>query len=441
MAFNIGINVIETDGSAAPAIAGAPTSIAGFLVRARRGPSDRAVRVSNFRQFTARFGSYHRDFLGAYCVDGFFLNGGQEAYIARILGSGSAAASVTLEGRNGSDSIEVTAGYRGASEPGTWGNDLYLTIQDAPIFSTLLTSDLAGNQPARLQGGAIAAPLDLGVPVGDPPLTLEIGVDTPVTNITVTFDNNTLPVPSQATAQDIVDAINAQAGQRVVAQVEAGGILLISRQKGTTSVIDLTGTANSTLTRLSFVPGSVTVSGTASTNPSYTQVQVDSIAGFQIDNWVRLDDGISQNCHQITNLVEQDDGAGNIQYFVQWAEPPEAERNEYRIADQATLSTCEFDLIVQQLTAADPDPQTVETWEKLTLDANQTNYAALRVNDRFSGSAYIVITDLSPGAFDGRDVPAPARAIRLGIATPSTNSLRVAFLGAVIDRCSGGGLE
>ena len=51
---NIGINVIETEGSAAPAIAGAPTSVTGVLVRSRRGPADRAVRVSNFRQFLDR---------------------------------------------------------------------------------------------------------------------------------------------------------------------------------------------------------------------------------------------------------------------------------------------------------------------------------------------------------------------------------------------------
>ena len=57
MAFNIGINVLETDGRSAPAIAGAPTSVAGFIVRTRRGPVDKeAVRVSNFQQFVRRFG-------------------------------------------------------------------------------------------------------------------------------------------------------------------------------------------------------------------------------------------------------------------------------------------------------------------------------------------------------------------------------------------------
>lgn len=421
MAFNIGINVIETDGSTAPAIAGAPTSVAGLVIRSRRGPTDQAVRVSTFRQFTARFGSYHQDFVGAYCIDGLFLNGGQVAYVTRVLGSGSEAARVTLPGRTGSDTFTVTAGYRGTADDGSWGNDLYVGVEDNPIFSTRLAADLAGNQPARLQGGAIAAPVDLSVASGDPPLTLVIDVDTPATTITVTLDTTTLPVPSQATAQDLVDAINAQAGQRLVATVETGGILLVSRQKGSTSALDVTATAATTLTALGF--GTTTAAGSDSVAPTYTQVQVTSIAGFQVGDWVRLDDEISQNWHQITNLLEQDDGAGNLQYFVEWAEPPAPERHEYRTADAATLSTCEFDLVIQQQTAAEPEPQPVETWEQLTLDATQPNYAALRVNDPFSGSVYVVLTDLSPGTFDGRDVPPPVTGIRLGIATPSTTTL------------------
>src|SRR2546430_13117694 len=118
MAFNIGLNVIETEGRAAPAIAGAPTSVAGLLLRSRRGPTDRAVRVSNFQQFVARFGGYDPRFVGAYCVERFFLNGGREAHVGRVVGSGSSAASVTLKDRSGTNTLTVTAGYRGVAESG-----------------------------------------------------------------------------------------------------------------------------------------------------------------------------------------------------------------------------------------------------------------------------------------------------------------------------------
>ena len=97
----IGINVIETDGTAAPAIAGAPTSVAAIVLRSARGPTGQAVRVSNFRQFVARFGGHDARFAGAYAVEGFFANGGREANVVRVAGSGGAAARVTLVDRAG----------------------------------------------------------------------------------------------------------------------------------------------------------------------------------------------------------------------------------------------------------------------------------------------------------------------------------------------------
>jgi hypothetical protein len=419
MAFNIGINVVETDGSAAPAIAGAPTSVAGLVLRSRRGPTGEAVRVSNLQQFVARFGGHDSRFVGAYCVDGFFANGGREAYVARVIGSGGAAASVTLTDRASQETLQVSAGYRGTTEQGEWGNSLYVSIADNPDFSTALAASLQGNQPARLQGNALPASVDLS---GGGSLTID--VDSPATQFAITLDASTLPVPTQATAQDVVDAINAVAGARLMASVAGGGILLVSRDKGTSSAVNIvTGIDDPTRNLLGFPDGTTNATGTDSANPSYTEVQVTSISGFEIGEWVRLDDGISQDWHQITGLDQRDDGAGNTEYFVLFAEPPASERNEYRIEDNATLSTCEFDLSVSQLTATAPQPQLVEAWEKVSLDQSQSNYAPLRVNDAFSGSSFVVLTDPNPGTFDGRDVPTPAANVRLGISTPATASL------------------
>lgn len=368
MAFNIGINVVETDGKSTPAIAGAPTSVTGMLLRSRRGPTDQAVRVSSFQGFVARFGGYDARFSGAYAVDGFFQNGGREAYVARVVGAGSAAASVTLQDRAGNDTLTVTAGYRGSIEPGTWGNDLYVRVTDNPVFSTQLAATLEGNQPARLQGEPLPAALDLSPPADGTPHTLTIEVDDPAVEFVVTLDSTTLPVPAQANAQDVVDAINAQAGSRLVAQVVGGGILLVSRAKGEDSRVTVGGADAETRALLGFPDGNTSASGAAGANPPYTGAQVRSLAGLSVGAFVRLDDGITSDWRQITALVEGDDGAGNPVYTVQWGEPPEAERNEYRVEDGATLSTCEFDLSVLVQSAADPAPQVVETWEKVTLD-------------------------------------------------------------------------
>ena len=405
MAFNIGINVLEVEGSAAPALAGAPTSVTGLILRSRRGPTDRAVRVSNFRQFVSRFGGHRAAFAGAYCVDGFFLNGGREAYVARILGSNSEAASVTLEDRTGTDTLTVRAGYRGIEEAGEWGNELYVDVADNPEVSTLLTTDLTGNTPARLQGTDLGSPVDLSAAST---LTLAVDAASPVD---VILDGSTLPVPTAATAQDVVEAIQAQAGQLVVASVSGGGILLVSRSKGSTSSVGASGSAQPVL----LLPA-VAATGTDGTGPA--EAQVDSLAGFQIGDRVRLDDGITQNWHVVTELVEQ-----NGTYIVRWTPPGATDQNEYRIADGATLSTCEFDLIVRRLSPADPEPQTVETWEKLTLDSARSNYAVTKVNEAFTGSSHIVLADLNASTFNGSDVPAIGRGFRLGLPTPTTSGL------------------
>src|SRR5262245_54477188 len=120
----IGINVVETDGTATPAIAAAPTSVAGVVLRSSRGPTDRAVRVSSFRQLAQRFGAHDARFTGAYGVEGFFANGGREAWITRVVGAGGAAARVTLVDRGGAPTLRVGAGYRGTEEVGAWGKSL-----------------------------------------------------------------------------------------------------------------------------------------------------------------------------------------------------------------------------------------------------------------------------------------------------------------------------
>lgn len=417
MGFNIGINVVETDGNAAPAIAGAPTSVAGLVLRSRRGPTDRAVRVSSFQEFTGRFGAHSSAYTGAYGVEGFFSNGGIEAHIARVVGSGASAASVTLKDRAGSDSVTVAAGYRSASDVGAWGNDLYVALQDNPEFSTKLKATLAGNQPARLQGDPIAAAINLSA--GTPTLTIKPDGGT---NITVHLDATTLPVPAQATRADIAAAINAQAGTKVIASDSAGGILIVSRTKGGTSKLELAGGVDDpTRTALGFGTTN-TATGTSSSNSSYSQVQVASIAGLAVGAIVRFDDGITQDWRTLTGVVQQDDGAGGSSFFIQFAVPPTTERNEYRTQDGASVSTCEFDLRVSLQGTADPSPQLVESFEKLTLNKTAARYAPLVVNDAFTGSAYVTLGDLA-ATFTGRSAPASGALIRVGLPTPSTTGL------------------
>ncbi|QQM44585.1 phage tail sheath family protein [Streptomyces liliifuscus] len=425
MSLNIGINVVETDGRTAPAISGAPTSVAGLVLRSRRGPVDSVVRVSSVQQFAGRFGGYDARFLGAYAVDGFFGNGGRQAYVARVVGAGAAAASVTLKDRDGDDSLAVGAGYRGTPDPGAWGNDLHIAVADNPEFSTPLTATLDGNRPPRLQGEAWAArTVDLSPDDSGATRRLVLRVEAPAATLTVTFGNDSVPVPAQVTVDDVAAAVNNQAGTRVRAEAAGGGLLLIGRGKGGTAKLSvLTGADGDDETRelLGFPDGTVSASGTNSANPSYTSARVATMAGFRVGDRVRLDDGIASDWVRIT-AIEQ---AGPADYVLTWDEPAAAgDRNEYRVEDRATVSTCEFDLVVRRGAAADgPGLQTIETWTKLSLDASRPNYAPTKVNDPRAGSASIVLTDPSPGDFTGRDVPAVTPGVRLGLPTPDSGGL------------------
>ena len=131
MAFNVGINVVEVDGRAAPSIQPAPTSVAALIIRAQRGVPGAVYRVSNWTQFTDHFGSYLDGAFGAYTMRGFLDNGGSVAYAARLLDAAAVSASRAVDD-GGGPALTVTAGYRGQPDPGAWGNNISIHIRDNP---------------------------------------------------------------------------------------------------------------------------------------------------------------------------------------------------------------------------------------------------------------------------------------------------------------------
>ncbi|MFI6289881.1 hypothetical protein ACIBCM_34985 [Streptomyces sp. NPDC051018] len=147
MTPNVGVNVVETDGTASPVIAGAPTSVAAFVGPAERGPVNRPVRLTSPAQFRDRFGRMREEGLLGYALDGFFLNGGTTAYVSRVTGAGSTPASRAFLDRQSAPEavLRAAAGYRGEGDPGEWGGRLSVDVADDPGISTTLASDTAAN--------------------------------------------------------------------------------------------------------------------------------------------------------------------------------------------------------------------------------------------------------------------------------------------------------
>jgi phage tail sheath protein FI len=107
---------IEELTSGVRTITGVPTSITAFIGRALRGPDDRPVRVQSFAEFDRAFGGLWRGSPMTYAVYHFFLNGGSDALIVRIVKEGKVAT-------GSADKLKLEA-----ASPGKWGEKLRVRV-------------------------------------------------------------------------------------------------------------------------------------------------------------------------------------------------------------------------------------------------------------------------------------------------------------------------
>lgn len=110
---------IEEIPSGVRTITGVATSIAAFAGWAPRGPTSRAALVLGYADFARQFGGIDSRSLLGYAVNQFFANGGQQAYIVRLVDATVKAAKVTLDGK-----LLLTA-----SNEGAWANDFAVIIR------------------------------------------------------------------------------------------------------------------------------------------------------------------------------------------------------------------------------------------------------------------------------------------------------------------------
>src|SRR5215467_5368681 len=109
---------IEELSSGVHTITGVATSIAAFVGWAPKGPTDRATEVLSFSDYNSRFGGLDSRSLLGYSVNQFFGNGGQQAYIVRLVAGDAATATNTIGGTL----------ILFATSPGGWGNDLQVSV-------------------------------------------------------------------------------------------------------------------------------------------------------------------------------------------------------------------------------------------------------------------------------------------------------------------------
>src|ERR1017187_5138138 len=107
--------------SAVRTIVAVATSITAFIGRALRGPSNQAVVIQSFADFERQYGGLWVDSTLGYSVQQFFLNGGSEAIVVRVVEAAASAALITLAGGAGNLGLQ-------AANEGAWGNQLRVRV-------------------------------------------------------------------------------------------------------------------------------------------------------------------------------------------------------------------------------------------------------------------------------------------------------------------------
>lgn len=127
-----GVYIQELSSGTKP-IAGVGTStgaFVGLVEKCYEEDKNKAVFIPNWTRFVDRFGSFFDNGYLAYCVYGFFAEGGASCYVVPVVPSDAAQASLTDPiddtGTPAADALSVTA-----LPFGSWGNGLTVIIEDA----------------------------------------------------------------------------------------------------------------------------------------------------------------------------------------------------------------------------------------------------------------------------------------------------------------------
>jgi uncharacterized protein len=122
-----GVYVVEVP-SGVRTITGVATSVAAFIDRFKRGLLNHPVQIFNQGDFEREFGGLESLSEASYGIQQFFLNGGTQAWVVRVAGPGTAAATIDILSESGVLAFSLEAGRIDASNPGAWGNNLRVRI-------------------------------------------------------------------------------------------------------------------------------------------------------------------------------------------------------------------------------------------------------------------------------------------------------------------------
>jgi uncharacterized protein len=158
---------VEELPSGVHSITGVATSIAVFIGWAPKGPVDRAVLVESWSEFESEFGGLYPDVYLGYAVNQFFANGGNQAYVVRLVWDGTLptttspapAAAATAKVTNVGGALTLFA-----SSPGQWANTFQVKLVPQTGSSTRFTLQVID----ATSGNVVESFVNLSVSPSDP---------------------------------------------------------------------------------------------------------------------------------------------------------------------------------------------------------------------------------------------------------------------------------
>jgi hypothetical protein len=122
---------------------------------APQGPVNEAVLIESWADFERQFGGLTSGVYLGYAVNQFFGNGGQQAYIVRLVATALDTPTAVTKAATASNAVNTFTLY--ASNPGQWGNSIQVTVTPStadPTRFSVLVQQVNGAQITTLESYA-----------------------------------------------------------------------------------------------------------------------------------------------------------------------------------------------------------------------------------------------------------------------------------------------
>jgi phage tail sheath protein FI len=156
---------IEEIPSGVRTITGVATSIAAFIGRALRGPTNEPITINSFGDFERIFGGLWGGSSLGFAVRDFYLNGGGQAIIVRLYHAESGTGAKPAQAKLTADSLGLEA-----ANSGVWGNKLRVRVDHntRPLQSGEAADSLFNLTVRDGETGAIESFRNISITAGHP---------------------------------------------------------------------------------------------------------------------------------------------------------------------------------------------------------------------------------------------------------------------------------